>query len=439
MIALFIVTVILLILIDFYLYRNLFSPVIVFCSLWTFICVLAHLKLYGFTGYSTKAVEIILLGVICFAVGNFLSGLKKRDSSIQRPTSSGAEIALNISFLKAILGLVCLGRLISLYYSISAFRSGASYMDVRGGLLGYNDIQIIPNPWISGFINYFCGPAETVLLPIAIILIIKKTHRIFSTLVLSSVLAGVVASGGRIVILYAIIQLIATLAYYHISISKKMRKRIAGISLVGLVGIIFLTTLRTNNSVMQSLYSYFSIPVALFSYFSELINISGFQSYGAASSYPFFYFWNSVYSLFGYHSVFLQNLVHYVGLPQNTWVNGLFPTGSYNAFSSMFYFFYMDFRIPGVALFSGIYGFITGIVFRKAYIVRNQQYFLWYLLLLRTLFGSFIIWQLGNTKFFVSMIILFIAQVWSSDERHILYIRGNRNDKPDNRTVRASE
>lgn len=63
----------------------------------------------------------------------------------------------------------------------------------------------------------------------------------------------------------------------------------------------------------------------------------------------------------------------------------------------------------GVAIFSFLYGVIVTFVYKQAFKYRKQKYFLWYLLLLQTIFGSFIIWQLGNTKFFVSISILLIA------------------------------
>lgn len=61
-------------------------------------------------------------------------------------------------------------------------------MEVRGSRLGYNDEQAFSNPIVGLFVTYFCGPAMTVLIPIAIVFLFKKQHKKFSLIVFYALL-----------------------------------------------------------------------------------------------------------------------------------------------------------------------------------------------------------------------------------------------------------
>ena len=65
------------------------------------------------------------------------------------------------------------------------------------------------DPIVGLFVTYFCGPAMTVLIPIAIVFLFKKQHKKFSLIVFLCALADIISSGGRIQIIYIVSQLIA--------------------------------------------------------------------------------------------------------------------------------------------------------------------------------------------------------------------------------------
>ncbi len=177
---------------DYSAHKDISSPVIVFTSLWLFICTLASLRLYGFTGYSEKTIGYITCGSMAFSLGAFSSTLVNKQTTKQTryahlrgknlQTSDGNQQQLCFTFLEIILALACAGSALSLFYSLNAFRSGASYMEVRGSRLGYNDEQAFSNPIVGLFVTYFCGPAMTVLIPIAIVFLFKKQHKNLASL-----------------------------------------------------------------------------------------------------------------------------------------------------------------------------------------------------------------------------------------------------------------
>lgn len=415
----FITLFILCIAIDLLIHRDPLSPVCLFCSLWVVISTLSSLSLFGFTGYSDRTMILFGIGVLAFVAGAFPASLmapkshnlheaKAADSAISADLD--AQLRLDYKPLKLLLLVVCIGTAFSLYYTLRMLSSGASIGDVRMGLLGYSDEVTITNPVVYGFVTYICGPIKTVLLPLSIIYIVNGRHLGFSIVTLLNILAGVASSGGRITILYAIIQAVAVIRYYGISISRKTKRRIIALVALGIALIAFLTLARGSSSILYSIYSYFSVPFAIFSRCTDVVDNAGFHSYGASFLYPLFYVINALSSFLGVDSSFLSDLVYYVGYPQDTWFAGVFPSGVFNAFSSLFYFFYMDFRESGIVLFSAVFGAIAGFIYSRAMRWRDSRFFLWYLLMTQAIFGSFMIWQLGNTKFFLSMFILFALQ-----------------------------
>jgi oligosaccharide repeat unit polymerase len=291
-------------------------------------------------------------------------------------------------------------------------------MVVRGSLLNYNDAQIIDNRIISYFIMYFVGPAQVVLLPLAILFTFNKTRKRFSLIVYLCVVSGIISSGGRITLLYSIAQMIAVAFYFKVNISKKAKRNIVIASIALLIAIIILTNLRTRSGLWFSIYSYFSAPVVMLSEYMRVADSMKIQTFGGATLYPFMYIANAVTDVLGMNIKYLNNLVYYVGLPQRQWIE-LFPGRAYNAFCSMFYFFYLDFRYVGVIVVSFIYGGVTSYVYKKSFKERSQKYLLWYLLLLQTIVASFTIWQLGNTKFFVSILILLVSGIKMKKEKPV--------------------
>lgn len=396
---------------SYLLFKNPCSPAFIFTSLWILITSLASLSLFGFNGYSEKSVFQIFVGMISFAAGALLIDLKKRNVLLGVKNVKHKKLYLNTRLLNFVLVLVCIGSLASLYYSLHAYSSGSSLSDVRGSLMGYNDNQLISNSFLSGFINYFVGPAKKVLIPIAVYYFFKRKNMKFVLITFATVVSDAISSGGRIMILYTVLMFVVAFFYFRDSISVGSKRKILFIAVAGLVALIFMTAIRSSSSVLRSIYSYFSISVPLLEKYSTSFENADFYAFGGATFYPFLYCIKFLTNIFNVNSEYLDSLSTYVAYPQDTWVRGLFPTGDFNAFSSLFYYFYMDFRIWGIIIFSFIYGFVCNYIYVKAFVERSDLSFLLYLMIVQSLFGSFIIWQIGNTKFFVALLILIVLRL----------------------------
>lgn len=398
-------------------YKKICSPIVVFCSLWSVIVILASLRLFGFSGYTDRALLSVTCGVLGFGLGSLIStaildgrrSLMKGSIITEKPEMgiAASSSRANTHLLNLILALVCIGEGLLLLSTLSALLQGATYVEVRGAQLGYSDGQAVGiNRILITYVTYFCGPALTALIPIAVVSWFDRKRPIFCLAVVSCLVAGVVASGGRITLVYVVGQLVVALAFFRGQISKQAKKILLLVVIFAVVGVVALSILRSGTSLFLSIYSYLSVPMALLSHFVATVDAAGFHSFGASFLYPFTYLSNVAARIIGIGGGFLGDVVHYVALPQEEWVSGLFPGRVYNAFATMFYYFYLDFGIVGIPIFSGLFGALLTYVFRKAFLGRSKRALLWYLLLFQTMLGSFMIWQLGGTKFFLSMCIL---------------------------------
>lgn len=396
-------------------HRNVINPQFIFVSLWSAIIFLGSLQLYGFTGFHDKVILIVMLGILAYTIGSVVcSTLTERISSqnahFHRRLDDISELHINKTFLNICTLSVCISSLISFLNASKMFINGSTYTEVRGGMLGYTDKQFISNPYLSAFMNYVAGPMLTALLPLAVLFAFNRVYKKHMIAIFICLIANTLSSGGRITILYVLLFIIVTFNYYEISLPKRIKRKIPLIAIASIILVILITSLRTSRKILESIYVYFTIPLGLLNHYTNLLDQTNFYSYGGAFFYPITYIINSFNTTFGIDNNAINEIVQYVNMPQDKWVSTIYSSGSYNAFSTLYYYFYMDFRYIGVLLFSFLFGMICEFIYFKAWVQRNTNFTPPHLLFLQAVFGSFIIWQLGNTKLVLSLVILYLLQ-----------------------------
>lgn len=409
MIIFWLIIISIVILTELLIYRNLFSPIVMVNTLFLLIIILAMQRRYGIATFDDRAILLIEFGVIFFDVGVFFIRLILRNVSRVRvyPT----RLIFRWKFITLLTLVVTLGNTVTFFYSMNFLLNGGNYIQLRNSLLGYGDVSLgisKINPIISGISSYISAPGLYALLPIAILLFLKKNHIYFSVLIFINLLLNILASGSRIILVYTIVQFLIVMAYENVHISKNVKRFGVIIISAAVIAVVVLSNLRSSNSLFHSFYTYFSAPVVLFSYWMNYADHFNIQSYGLSFFYPVTWVINAIGSLLGVNLESVKNVVEWQSLPQDVWVK-VFPMQSMNAFSTMFYFFYEDFRSIGVCIGSFIFGNVAGFVFYRSFFQKSTKYLSIYLLGVKALIGSFMIWQLGSTSFFLSLILLLLC------------------------------
>lgn len=183
MIYLGLIIIIFIIVMNLLLDKKIFSPVVIFSSLFALILILALLRINGIRSFSDKAIYSIELGVIFFALGSIIIRLffESKKDTVNKDLPSISFDRLNWSFIKVLALIVTLGTMVTFFYSGKLLLSGGTYTDIRSSLLGYNESQtLISNGVLQGLVTYVCGPGLYTLTPIAIFCFVKRSHLSFA-------------------------------------------------------------------------------------------------------------------------------------------------------------------------------------------------------------------------------------------------------------------
>ena len=378
-----------------------------FNLLFTVIITLALQRKFNLFSFDSRAVVLIELGVLFFDFGvYFVQLILKR---VTKARNDSSELVFRWRFIHILVGVVTLSNLISFFYAIKFLLSGGDYLQLRNALLGYgNSTTMVMNPIVAGISSYISGPGLYALLPISILLCLKRKHVLFSFLVFFDLILNILSSGSRIILVYTALEFVIAMVYEKNKISKGIKRLGFILIVVSVILIIVLSNLRSSTGLFRSFYAYFSGPVVLFSYWMNYADNFNIHSFGLSFLYPFTWLINAGGNILGISTEGLRNIVEWQGLPQDIWVQ-VFPNQSMNAFSTLFYFFYEDFRSMGIYIFSFIFGSIMGNVFYQSFVNRSTKYLSFYLLGVKALVGSFMIWQLGSTTFFLSFVLLMLC------------------------------
>lgn len=408
------ILIIIIIFIELMRKKTIYSPVFLFSSLFFFMLFLVLLRLYNISNFSARSIYVIQLGVIFFAIGSYLVELifkviKNNSIIFQKNKVEIKRLTVNWFWLYSINTIVSLSVLVISLSVLKLMINGTSYTDIRSLFLGYSTKGVVE---ISGIlkilINYVASPGLYALIPFSIYYLVNRKNTKFYTITFINLVLYVLCTGGRIILVYTIIQFLIAISYSGIKIPKKIKKTMYIFIIFSFTLIIIISNLRSSKNLLYVFYAYFSGPVVLLSKWIEMVDNAEIWGMGFSFLYPLTYALNLIFGFLGLDITFLQNIVTWQGGPQKYWLQ-VFPDMSMNAFSTLFYFFYLDFRYFGVILFSTIFGSTCSFIYNKAYIEKNENYFIMYLLLVKALFGSFIIWQLGSTSFFVTIVLVLLS------------------------------
>ena len=161
-------------------------------------------------------------------------------------------------------------------------------------------------------------------------------------------------------------------------------------------------------AVGSSIYKYFSASMPLMDYWVDVIDEQQFQSYGMAFLHGVLNFFDIFLSKIGISFDLLNQTSFYIGQTESTFLYGLYDHGSFNAFVSVFYFFYMDFRWVGVIVGSLFFGFFCHRVERLAN-KNNLLNSALYLLIAQSVLKSFGRWEFYLTSYCLSFLFLRIC------------------------------
>lgn len=382
---------------------NLFS---IFCIVWLIITFLAHMELFNMVHVSDYIYEIVFIGCLGMGVGYVSFYILKNKKIKNTNTSFNFNAFKIVTFLCFCFYLYTSINVLLLLFQHTPY---AIIRSMYQGYYGYNALSIFHSELLRSIDIYIMHPYLFVLAPILVLSFFEKViPRKWQIVSAASIIMYLFSSASRFLLLYVIVELLFCILYYQKDMLKKYKKRITKIALFLIFLIFLITYIRTRTvmngqyTIFQNLYAYFTVEFPLMDYWIK--KSADFSSYGMSFFHGIV---GVILKIFGLNFNFYADVTNNVVLTETMFVS-VFPWKKYNAFVSMFYFFYLDFKLPGVFLGTLVFGAICAIVNKNFNNSQNLKYKVIFLLFLQNVVTSFIRWQFFNLNMVVAFIWVFI-------------------------------
>jgi len=385
---------------------------------------MTNLSLYGLRPFSETVYPIIFVGCFCYFIGTLLPVIKVKSNRIANTddykkslaTKEIKELVFNkkLYLLLQIVSFICV--LFVFYQALLAMLSGYSFSVVRNMFKSIGDE--------SGFINsiflhivwvLFVVPTVYLSIPIVMYSFFAKSrgNKALMTLSIINIVMYIISSGGRILIICCVVYLLFLAKRFNFQVTGRIKFLVLSLFVILTYSFLYITMDRSNErSVFEYVYHYTAIPIPLFSHWKAYVDNQEIITYGSAFWYGFVGFINRVTRFAGTTEI-AKTTQDAIAMTEFNYIR-LFPTRSYNAFVTCFYYFYLDFRYFGVVIGGLFYGFISQIVYLKAIASKDSRNFIVLLLFIQSIIFSIARWQFGEMKYFLSfaylLIILFTAK-----------------------------
>ncbi len=395
--------------------KNLTHPVIYFYGMFCLPLLFSILDLYHANiEISSTTIWVLLLGMLGFAVGTLPNVRLKLGS--KKASHSANELVYKKRIVYVIIGISFVFNVFMTITTLTFLRNGYAYSSIRDLLYGYSGVSenFFKNTFLSTFNSWISTPCSYLVASLTVIEVFEKNfsmrERIFMIL---DIAFYIFASGGRLIVLTILVQSFFMIQYYKISVSKKTKKKIIKIGVILIVALIVITMYRTKTTdqtttKVNTVYAYFNIPLPLLSEWIERTRTSGIYGCGFAFLNGFMEAISYVLTKVGMGLKAYQSVVEQISLPQTKWVQ-VYDGYWYNAFCTLFYYFYVDFRLPGVFFESLLFGLFTKRYYRKVCILKDKYYLPSYLTILQVITMVFIRWQFGTLSHIITMVLALLC------------------------------
>ena len=358
-----------------FVYGKLYNPSTVFFLIWMLLLAFSRLGLFGVPVPNSDTYLLLFIGLFSFFVGFVSVDLKKwfgRKNIFFRKFESDVKYSYVLNF-KIVIVLYSITFVYLAYQAvivIGLLQSGLTLSAIRE-LFTSSDLNLLrQSNYMVAIQNFIATP--TVYLAIAILPIEwfkGNRNKIFIVSTILMIIAWVLTSGGRSVILWMAIYVIYLYKWkgVKIKLKKENRRKIVLVVLSCIISLIFTTISRKGENV-------------------DFFNVYG---YGMASFYGVFYPFMFILTLAGWkYPIWLTTIrdLSFMNLENVV----LLGSARMNAFVTTFFQFYLDGGMFGVFVGGVLFGFFVMHFYKKAKNGTDDKYTLIYLLLLQKLIFSFV-------------------------------------------------
>lgn len=392
------------------------NPLSLFSAIFTVIIYLASLGLYNMREVSSTPYIIIGVGVISYAIGYLLYYSKPFRIGIGKNQykSDGKEYVCREQIFRVFMILSVIAWCIIAAMTIGELMAGIPYKVVRDNY----GRSFSENPlFTSSYVNFF---VKWVLVPMVHVIIAKIVYSIFENHYTKSYYLGAIvilvayvfSTGSRIILLYTVVQIVFLFfvrdsGRRKFNISRKIKRGITMVVMVAVIAIVVVTTFRPSTvgdttSTNATIYAYGAVAVPLLDHWVGYVDGLKIRTHGVAFIFGLLQ-WLARFK-FPMPSIYYK-YAEVISYCSDTSIP-IFGVNVYNAFNTIFFYFYLDFGYVGVILGSFFFGILSSFMYRVVRRKRNEYISIVFLLFLIAVTGSFARWQFTTAPYIMMYVLV---------------------------------
>lgn len=395
--------------------RTVINPLSVFCFVW--MAVLFFSTNTTRLDYpQNETIGWIIIGVVAYTLGYIFQRILKIRFTFGSWTTLRDQVAIPRYKLLLFCASVCM--LFFLRDLILVFLNGGSFnLRYIQQFLRSSDYTIVSNP-IENTINLlFIQPIAFALPAICAVDIFygeKNKHLITITvlMLLFKMMSTANRSGFLLLFIYILIVGLIfirnsrSLSFKNNRLLKRYKYLLLAIVIIASL-VLVITTISRGVDLSTNIYLNLTIPPRMFEIWSKTVQEVELHGYGEASLmgflFPIKYIFNNILKIWGATNI--NAVYNMIQLTDVQWVwPG--PKITANAYVSMFWNLYTDFRYGGILFGSFLYGTISAQSFWYAIRTNNPRMLSVFCLILYSVLYSFVRFQFSDSRFVLAIIFI---------------------------------
>lgn len=397
---------VILILLNYLETKKIFSYSNLFHFLWLVIMLTYSLKLYDLYDVSNFAVLLILLGNIFFFAGAFA---RRRFKYRRIIFFKNQRLERDFSY-RSIMIVIIIHLLTSIYFSfrtISFLKQGYAYGFIRNIYQGYTEISFTLNQAEDILRNWVSLPLGTVIPAVVVAsLLQKKSYKCCYILFIIDEVLYMFYSQHRAALAFIGVYFVIVIANRWSTVDNKIKIRIIWLSFLSIVSIVLVSNSRFNvgdSSIGRTVYRYICGCIPFFDIKIKEAELYNYQTYGLSFLYGIVTPIESLLGVTPFGKTPFYLWVDSIMLSKEKWIR-IGDRTFMNAYATIFYDFYLDFKTPGVCLGSMFFGYMIENAYKRFANFNNTKDLAISLTYSVAIVMSMVRWQFGSASFFMAFI-----------------------------------
>lgn len=397
--------------------KRLITPITVFCGVWLMILLFSAWNAYQELYAAPDTVYgWILLAITAFVLGYFLAEAllgNRRIALFWGQKALEAEAYVPRYRLLYVLCVACLAIYIKdLLQMLPQAADGFSLQRIQQ-LRTDAATDIVRNPLENAFVLLVAEPFVAAIVAVtAVDFFHGRRDRLLLGLTAALVCLRVVSSGGRSAaihfLFYLVISYTLTPGRAEGALRKKNKIRMCILLLTGVAAIGVMTASRAGSRAIETLYHDFAMQPYMLGHWGKYVSENELYGGGLASLQGFVHAVQyAVRNVLGFDPFpeSFRAVADTVAMVDDVWVRIGSRTYA-NAYVTAIWYFYCDFRLPGVALGMFLLGFAAQRSYKKAGNAGSVRSVCIYAFVCMLIFYVFARFQLGYSKYALGLLYL---------------------------------